>query len=381
MSFSPDMGGPGQLLPPPQLLYPAYLNNMAELPGDNEIVLAPGQSVTIPRGRYLVIAANNALIQILDPVSGGWRTLNTAARTSLEVISDGFNYRVANLTSCPVGAVITNGGSAANYVQATTTVTPSTGNSKWQPIIGGQVSTTATIDTAGSGYGMPPLCYIPAPPAPGLPAVFKAAITNGTVSSLTCIDQGAGYPTAPTITLLPNPYDPNFLAGASITQATAHLTLVAASGSASAGKLTGLVCTNSGVSQATMPTLTIAGAGSSAAATVVPLWTATGMSITAAGATVSATNELTSVGGRPSNDSVTPAWTNPDYDFTNYIPRKASMLLAIGSGSVSSVSAIYDGGLFTGTPEALVLGAAVTAPTLTFVLGGSDTTVFIQPLG
>lgn len=379
---SPALGGPGVGLPPPQLLYPAYLSGNAELPGSNEVHLAPGQAITLPRGRFQINADNNALIQVLDPVSTGWRTLNTTGRTYMEVESDGFNYRVANLTSCPIGAVITNGGSAA-YAQGTTIVTPSAGNSTWQPIIGGQPSTTATIDTAGAGYGMPPLCFVPAPPAPGLASVWTAAITNGTVSSLTCIDQGAGYPKAPTITLVPNPYDPNLLAGNAITQATAHLTLVAASGSSSAGKLTGLVCTNSGILQATMPTLTIAGAGASAAATVIPLWTATGASITAAGATVSATNEITSVGGIPANDSVTPVWTNPDYEFGigHWKPRKASMVAAIGSGSVSSVSALYDGGLFTGTPECLVLGAAVTAPTLTFTLGGANATVFITPLG
>jgi hypothetical protein len=297
----------------------------------------------------------------------------------MAVTSDGVNFRVANLTGCPVGAVVTNGGTAA-YAQSSTTVTPSAGNSTWQAIIGGQVSTTATINSAGSGYGMPPLLMIPAPPSPGVPATAYAAITNGTVSAVTVTNQGAGYTTAPTCVAVPNPADPNFVAGSAITAASISLSLVSASGTASAGKVTAVLCTNPGQPQSSAPTLTIAGAGASAAATPVMMWTATGVTVSGAGAGCVSNNEVQSVGGIT---AATPAWTNPEIELTGYIPRKASILMAQSAGALTSVSAIYDGGLFTGTPSAMYLQnglSSTTSPTLSFALGNAAATVLLQPL-
>jgi hypothetical protein len=382
--FSPDLTGPGVLLQAPQTLYPPGLSNAASIPANNRIGIAPGQSLTIPRGSFMVALDDVGLLQWYDPVSLSWRGFATARQQEIRIISDGSNYRVANLTSCLVGAVITNAGTAA-YAQATTTVVPSAGNSTWLPVIGGQVSATGTIVTAGSGYGVPPLCFVPAPPF-GLPASFVAAITNGTVSSLTCTAQGAGYTSAPPLLLLPNPFDPNVLAGTAITAATATLSLVTASGTPTAGKLCGLVCTNNGqtISSAAVPTLTITGSGASAAATTVPMWTATGISISGAGTGIVVNNEITSVGGVTTATPAFAAPGNPEFEFASFIPRKASMLAAVTSATVTSVSAIYDGGLFTGTPGCMYLqnGIASTGtPTLSFTLGGVPTFVTLQPLG
>lgn len=377
------IGGPGVGLPYPTLLYPSSLGltaAVAEVAGSNIVSLAAGQSITLPRGQWAVHLTPYTFVQWHDPVTTGWRNITAFGQSFVQVISDGVNYRVMNETSCVIGAVITNGGTAA-YAQATTSVTPSAGNSTWQPIIGGQLSTTAVISSAGSGYGMPPLLYVNAPPSPGIPFSAVAAITNGTVSSVTVLNQGAGYTAAPSVLVLPNPYDPNLLAGSAITAAVITTSLVAASGTASAGKLTGLICTNPGATIASVPTLTVAGAGASAAATAVPLWTATGLTITGAGGGCVANNEVTSVGGVP---TATAAWTNPDFEFTNFVPRKASILAAIATATVASVSAIYDGGLFTGTPNCMYLQngvAATTSPTLTFALGGTNSSVFIQPAG
>jgi hypothetical protein len=370
-----NIGGP---LPYPVGLYPSGLLNADSFPANNIITLAPGQAIPVPRGSYMVGTGGVAQLQWLDPVTTIWRGISSARDKNFRVISDGNNFRVGNFTGCPVAAVVTNGGTAA-YAQVTTTVSASPGNSTWLPVIGGQVSATATIVTAGAGYGMAPLCFVPAPPAGGVQASFVSAITNGTVSSITNINQGAGYPSAPPIVLLPNPFDPNLIAGNALTNATATLSLVAASGSASAGKLTALLCTNPGAAT-TIPTLTVTGAGSSAAATAVMLWTATGISLGNAGAGLSANSKITSVGGV---SSATAVWANPDIELTGFIPRVADMGVAIAGATLTSVSAIYDGGLFTGTPTPIVLnnGITTTAPTLTFTLGSVNATVFMQPLG
>ena len=121
-------------------------------------------------------------------------------------VGDGFTRRVANLTGCPVAAVVTTAGTT--YTKSGTTITAAAGNSTWQPIIGGLLTLT-TVSVAGSGYKVPPLCIIPAPaPGTGVQATAVAAISSGTVSTITVTNQGAGYPSGLTVTLLPNPTDP-----------------------------------------------------------------------------------------------------------------------------------------------------------------------------
>lgn len=373
-----NISGPGLGLPFPGPVYPANLLNAPTNPATNVFNLAAGQALPLPANEFMVISKRGyAVLQWLDPVTTTWRTFQAlGAGVARKVKSDGFAYRVANLTGCPTAAVVTNGGTAG-YAQATTTVTPSTGNSQWQPVIGGQLSLTPTIVTVGSGYGMPPLVLCPFPPPPGIPASFTATISGGQLSAITTVNQGAGYPAAPALTILPNPFDPNFLAGG-IVNATATVALVAASGSATAGKLTGLLCLNPGVSLAAAPTLTVTGAGNSATATAVMLWTATGITITTAGANYAANNEITSVGGIT---AATPAWTNPEIEMTDWVPRKASMLASLAGGAITGVTTIYDGGLFTGTPNALVLtnSAPTTFASVAFTLGGASDTILLQP--
>lgn len=365
------LGGPGVPLPYPASLYPSNLFQGELGPAGNEVVLAPGQQLPIPRGRFWVTTGGTAVLQFFDPVTQIWRGFSSARMGPILLDSDGFNFRVANLTSCACAAVVTNGGSS--YVQGSTTVTPSAGNSTWQAIVGGRINTTVSITASGAGYGVAPLCFIPPPPPPGVQATAIAVISSGTVSSITVIDQGAGYTTAPPITLYPNPTDPNFLSGSITATATATLSTIGS------GNVSAVLCTNPGVSFATVPSLTIAGAGSSAAATIVPMWTLTGASITSGGAGYTGV-ELTTLGGRT---SATPAYLNPAVELTGYIPRPAIVGLSNTGGTIGSVSAIYDGGLFTGTPTSLILtsGIVSTIATVALSISSANATVEIQLAG
>ena len=379
MSLAGSMGGPGVLLPPPQSTYPSGLVNADSVPANNKITLAPGQALPIPRGSWMVAFGGNAVLQWLNPVTTVWESLASARDAARRVISDGNNYRVGNFTGCPVGAVVTTQGTIG-YATGTTTVTPSTGNSTWLAIVGGMMSATPSITAVGAGYGLPPLVYCPAPPPPGVPATFEAFISSGTVSSIGCINQGAGYTgTTLTLSLVASPYDPLVAAGGAITTATAFTTIVAASGTPSNGKVVCVLCQNPGASLAAPTTLTIAGAGSNAAATPVMMWTATGATIVGAGAGVLAANTLWSVGGIT---AATPAATNPDVELTAYSPRPFSGVLVQSAGSITSVGTIYDGGLFTGTPTAILsqMIAPTTAPTITFALGSGPATMNLHPL-
>src|SRR5689334_5787503 len=116
------LSGPGQFLPTPTL-YPASLAGGTLDPQGTELSLAPGEQMLVPRGTWIVNVGGYAVVQVLDPVSTTWRMISSARVGPITVSSDGTNVRVANMTGCAVGAVVTTAGSA--YVQGSTTITPS----------------------------------------------------------------------------------------------------------------------------------------------------------------------------------------------------------------------------------------------------------------
>ena len=369
------LAGAGQGLQYPQSLYPAGLLNGVIGGNTNDFSLAPGEALPVPAGSFIITLGKYCSLQYLDPVTQAWTLLRdwNNNNSTLQVRSDGYNVRVVNLTGCVCGATITNGGDG-NYVQGTTTVTPSVGTSTWQPIIGGLVNTTVSVTAVGKNYGIAPLVFIAPPPYPGLQATGVAVISSGTISSITVTNQGAGYTAAPAITVLPDPYDPNFLSGTTaITNGTAVCSLTGT------GSLTGLLLLNPGIPVATTMTLTIAGAGTTATAVPLFLQTVASASFTNAGAGYGANSILSSSGGFNTN---TGAFTNPQHDMTGFIPRPAMATLVQSGGTFTSISKIYDAGLFLSTPFALPLtnGVVTTLSTITFTTGSQNDTVRIQQL-
>lgn len=376
-----NIAGPGLGLPPPQNLYPSSLSVGAPIPytpGNNLVDLAAGNALPIPAGEYLVGVGAYSFLQYLDPVTGIFRGFNSA-RVQTEVVhSDGFTRRVANMTGCPVAAVVTTAGSG--YAQGTTTISVNTGNSTWYPIIGGLLTLT-TISVAGGGYTLPPICILPIPGLatnPGLSTVVPggvqatavAAISSNTVSTITVTNQGAGYASGFTVTLLPDPTDPNI---ATITNA------VAVFGITGAGTLAAAICTNPGSVLTGIPTLTVTGAGTSAALT--PEWCNTILSttVTAAGAGYQNNGLMTTAGGIT---AATATHTNPSIELNDFIPRQAQAAVATGGtlNTVTSIGTIYDSGLFMGTPVSAIIGGAVTTlASITFGLGGKPDRVLMQP--
>ncbi len=257
------IAGPGLGLPSPQQLFPAQLGLAPYTGATNKISLSPAQAVIIPAGQWLVqVTGTVSALQYLDPVRLEWVNLHGPGTAwNVTIKSDGFNFRVVNLSDSWYGGIVSVAGTG--YVQASTTVTPGTGNSTWQPIVGGALG-TFTVVAGGSGYGKPPLVVLPSPPAPGIAATATAALTTGAVSSITIRTAGAGYPVAPAVVIVTDPTDPNLLAGSAIVPATATVALTGA------GTLTGLLLINAGVLLTTAPTLTVNGVGASATATTNP---------------------------------------------------------------------------------------------------------------
>ena len=366
------LGGFGGNLPAPQYLYPSELTYAAIDQGNNRFGLAAGDCLVIPPGDWALGRGPYTFLQEYDPVNNAWWGFSTARVGRENIHSDGVNFRLANLTGCPVAGVVVAGGSG--YVQGSTTCTASAGGSTWQPIVGGMLSVT-TISVAGSGYGIAPLVLIPAPPAPGVQATAHAAITGGSVTTVTLDNVGAGYITAPTITIVPHPFDPNLATAVPVT-ATALCAIVGA------GSITAVICTNNGAPAS--PSLTIAGVGSSASVAVVSCNTMTAGSVAAGGTGFSGGGGLTTVGGIP---TAAPLYTNPAVQLVGEIPRPAAAGFFATGGSLVSISTIYDGGLFYntgGAPVVLVTAGAgnlqLTTASVTITMGSTTDTSYLQPI-
>jgi hypothetical protein len=373
--MSQRISGPGVGLPPPQNFYPQVVYNAPQDPSSNVMTLNSGSTFNIPAGNFMLDLSPNMIIQYLDPVNNIWDLPRSGMLGRMfQVFSDGYTSRVANLTGCPVVAVVTNAGSG--YPTTGTSVTASgSGGSTWQAVVGGQLS-VSTVSVAGSGYGVPPLLLIPPPPYPGVQATGYPTLVGGSVSAVTLNNVGAGYTSAPTAVIVPSPFDPNVVAGNAITQATVVLSTIGS------GSVSAVLCTNPGNSVSAAPTLTIAGTGgSSATATAYLMTTMTGVSVAAAGTGYGAGAVLFTVGGIPTATAVV---TNPLSESRDFVPRPASALLATpAGGSIASVSTIYDGGLFIGSPYVVIEtvgGALITgSATVTATLAGSAGTMRIQP--
>jgi hypothetical protein len=371
--------GPGVGLPPPQNLYPSELTNAPNDAPTNYLGLAPGQVLNIPAtgtNGWLVDPGSVSVLQYLDPVSGTWRLWNAFRGTPVVVTSDGFTRRLANLTGCPVAAVVAGGGSS--FAAATATITANVGGSTWQAIVGGSLS-VSTVSTAGKNYTVAPEVFIPAPPAPGVQATAHATISGGSVTAVTLDNAGAGYLTAPTAVLIPNPVDPNV---GTITTATVVLVLNAAN----SGAITAALCTNNGAPLATLSALTLTaagGSGSGATITPVVMQSVVSATTTAGGAgwgNVAAPAAVTTTGGLPASVS---AITNPMVELTNFRPRPAQINVSTSAAGVISAAVVMDPGLFVGTPTAVIISGGVVPTTLasvSLVMGGVNDTVFLQPL-
>jgi len=254
------------------------IGGAANLPPMLPIALAPGETWLLPPGQGIVggfgsvvnpqYGTNNPLsgqyvvqlgpystVQVYDSGLDYWRNPNVQPGQEYFISSDGTNFRLANTTGCPIGAIITAGGSGGTngfygynnqrsqitIVNGITsvgnsvfTVTPSAGGSLWNAIVGGAVNATISLSgtvyngnygvngtfgastggvtaSAGSGYVAAPLIVFSPPANQGAqPYVLPQAvctISGGAINSITVTQQGAGLLGLPGITVVPQQGD------------------------------------------------------------------------------------------------------------------------------------------------------------------------------
>lgn len=341
--------------------------------GSGPWTLAAGETQLIPAGQFTIKPGVYTSIQLKDPVSGIWRNYSGAG-AARQISSDGVNYRLANLTGCAIGAIVTNVGSA--YTSAPT-VTASAGTSAWTAIVGGAINSTVTITTAGAGYTHPPVLVVSAPPPGGVQATATATVSAGAISAVTVVNQGAGYAIAPTIQIIPDPRD-------TITTAAV---LTVNSTLAGSGTITAILCTDHGTPLTAVPTLTITGGGgASGAATVVMCFAATGITVGAGGAAYGNAQPFMVLTGGGSNTSTPGAVVNPQVSTDLIDIRQANFTgTSTAGGAVTATNLVTnDAGLFEAVPLGFVIaggtGLATTVAQVTITVGGITDTSVMFPL-
>lgn len=343
----------------------------------NDISLPSGAvQIISPAGWYAIRPSKYVAVQQYDPITQIWRKIGGGFDGGgvQYFYSDGVNYRLANQTGCPVGALITNAGSGYTSEPV---VTASAGGSIWRAIVGGAVNTTVTVTNGGTGYTYPPTVEIAAPPAGGIQATATCTLSSGAVSAVTIVNQGAGYASPPVITFVNDPREGQNGVSQGY-NATAIATLTGAQ------TITGLLCIDHGQGgQTAVPTLSFSGGGgSSAAATAIMCWSITAITVGTAGAGLAGT--VARVTAEDAFPTTAAAYTNPSTQSGLVAVRNADIKTPISGGGLTATGAvIYDGGIYTSTPTAIAVPTAsvvTTAPVVTFTMGGQTGTTYLTQI-
>ena len=362
----------------------------------NTVTLGPGEVWMIPPGTWWITPGPYTFLQWLDPVTNTYKVRPCAGNQGYQqmVASDGVNFRLANTTGCPTGAVITTGtatgtvngiGAAINLLSCVA----SSGSSTWQTIVGGAIgatiatATTTAGTSVGSGYLYPPIIVIDAPPTGGLQATaIVTSLATGTVigANIQVINQGAGYQSVPNMNFVNDPRD-------TVGSGAVYVTTLTAT-----GQLTGLYPINHGSSLTGVPTLSFALTNSantvSCAATAVMNFTVTAYttaSTTAVGAQIQ-TGAMVFSGANVITAQTTPV-VNPLHASQVTFPRPARIAAAVSGATIITTGQIVeDAGLgIQVVPSAVPVYAATSAtgalpPTLGLAVGGTTDTSYIQPV-
>ena len=344
----------------------------------NAIALNAGQvQIISPAGWYAVVPGPYTTVQQYDPITTIWRNIGSSGAGGMVeyLYSDGVNYRLANQSGCIVGAAITNVGSG--YL-APPVIAASAGSSVWKAIVGGAISQTVTVTNGGTGYTYAPIVQVSAPPAGGVQATAYCTLTTGAVSSVTVVDQGAGYTSVPTFTFVNDSREG--LNGTTVGSGAAAVGTLTGSGT-----ITAILCLDHGNpiaftagSATSLPTLTVTAVngGASGAASPIMNWSINSIVTSGynAGAGITATAAWIS-GMEVLNGTINSTVKNPTLQ-RNLVKTRQAVIYSPTTGSALGTAAaaiVYDGGVYTGTPLPAIIASAsttvTTAPTVTFTMG------------
>lgn len=362
---------PTALAPGEVLVLPAGQGIVGNFGGVSNPAQATGNPMT---GQFLLQLGQYTVLQMYDPGLQYWRNVQVDPNSLLNVSSDGTNYRIANTTGCPIGALITNAGSGLTNGFNTVTVTPSAGGSTWNTIVGGAINSTVTITAGGSSYTKPPLLMFVPPASQGAtPYILPTAVcalTTGAISSVTVTNQGAGLVAAPTIVVIPQQGDTT--GGGAVLTVNATLAL--------SGQLLLMWPTqynNTGTGLTAVPTFTFVPA-STIAATAIMDFTITSFTTGTAGVGYVGAGGVI-MGGIVAGTAANNSPGNGLYDKALSIPAYPPINVAATTG-VPTLAGPFGGVNFQAVPTyaAFSSGAAPsTAAVITCNVGGANDVVIL----
>lgn len=376
--------------------------------GGGVITLPSGGVFYMPSGQWALETGGTTTLQWFDPIAQLWRGFQDPAGDGQYISSDGYNYRLINLSGTVVGASITAAGTGGtNGIGATATgasvtfTAPAAGGAlataTGYVIIGGSVA-APTIVAGGSGFLVPPLIVIDPPPPGGIQATAIATISSaGVITAITMVNVGAGYAATPNFWVIPQlglyagGPSGSFAAGAipppglvfpgnavpgnqNIGAAGVQLSPIALTGS---GTVTAVVIVNPGFgySGTTIPTLSITGTGlSGAAATAIMSFSLLSVTLVAGGSGYGT--------GAPPNFETSLGLVAATNNNNVFVPRAARGVTTV-SGAAVATFVIEDPGFgLQKVPIVSVINTsalAATQATGTAVVGGVTDTSILQP--
>lgn len=372
----------------------------------SSVSLNGGEAYYPAAGNYLVSTGLCTVLQYQDPSEQIWRNVICPASLPVPISMDGTNWRLLNMSGVATGALVTNVGTSGTPTNgigtAATGVTVSFGAAPTNgraasayPIVGGSINTTVAISQAGSGFLVPPILVFDAPPLGGTRATGRVTslTTAGGINAVTVDEIGAGYLTAPNITIIPQTqfyagsglggvaapaYPPPGNVGQSATSTAnvpgAFLTVNPVL--TNANRLTALVMTDYGFGYAgtTIPTITIGGTLTGAAATAIMAFSMQSITLVAGGVAYGA-------GAPPIWETSLGLVSANDQNNGVYLPRAARGVTTVSAGAVATFPIEDPGFGLQKVPTVAVINTSAIATTIatgTAVVGGIQDTSLLQ---
>lgn len=183
----------------------AFPRSISEvLYGGGQMPLPSGGVFYPPAGDYLVWLGGQTVLQHYDPNVYGWQELGQPSGDGLPFSTDGFNWRLVNMSGVVAGSLITNSGSGGtNGIGAAATgvavsfAAPGVAGgvqALGYAVVGGSVP-VPTITAAGGPFSVPPVILCDPPPFGGVQALFTCTLNaQGGIASVTAMNNGTGAP-------------------------------------------------------------------------------------------------------------------------------------------------------------------------------------------
>lgn len=367
-------------------------------------------------GQFFVELGLLTNLQVYDYQLYAWRNVQVAPGQTLFVSSDGTNFRIANTTGSPVGAVITalgSGGTDGFYgynnqrqaitIQNGVTTTgntlftvSTTGGALWNAIVGGQISITINFTAAmtyyqnipwytagapsvtgspGSGYtAAPNIVFTPPPNQGAQPYILPTAtctISGGAINAVNVVSSGAGLLGLPGIIVVPQPGD--------TTGAGAVLGWTSGNGTEqNAGKCVALWPLFPGTAQTSVPSFTFGGTSNPGpTATAIMNFTITSFATGTAGVGYGTTPGGVLFGGVTAGSDLT---GNPSWNKNISLPIFPPINVATSTGTVT-LAGNFGGVNIQAIPSYCAIPNGTAAPSTanatTPAVGGASDTFFL----